>query len=629
MFDRDSLYIWENYKFEILLKEAPENKITQYKITDPYLKNFVYRYENLIPWVKIKSVEDINKFISDNLIVNLTNKTKSGDDFDPDNTLYTTKINWDREINVLRIAAENNDQNAIMSLRLYNQDPESTKRKIISDINNSKRKIFNAWEKYILRDNEIYKKSPAFQFMMLSSAYKSTDNTKTAGLVPLNQAVVAAVYDQIKNIYAPRTEDNKKPINHSFNILDFYKQTNIAYAEKSLGSFSSGEGKWIKIPSKDHDSDNFEKNIELLMNLASGTNWCIAGESFARNYLSNGDFYIYFKNIDNNQRGVAAIRMDGDQIDEIRGTEQNQEMNDMYVQNVLDLVEEERLEGGKDFVKKLRAQKHLKYLKEKIQNGIPFTEEDREQMTVVMSIFTVPRIELKCIELNNQDKVVVMNTSYNKGNIASEPILTWLDGYHLDLEGIEDYAYILSDDYDPFENYDASRYDPAVNSVRYILNEIDDNHMNKIFDLALSQGWDISEEIIEKHDMIQLRGWLAHWITNNHDAEISELIIDGYGRGLIMGEYNSQKTAINNYLDRNFSEFIDKPTYMDWFESTYALVLKLSDAIKIYETYATNPDLYVNFYDTLKDYFNIRNYNDRTTSNCDDEYAANYIIENL
>ena len=54
MFDRDSLCIWENYRSEILLKEAPENRFVQYKITDPFLKNFISRYENLIPWGKIK-----------------------------------------------------------------------------------------------------------------------------------------------------------------------------------------------------------------------------------------------------------------------------------------------------------------------------------------------------------------------------------------------------------------------------------------------------------------------------------------------------------------------------------------------------------------------------------------------
>jgi hypothetical protein len=321
MFDKDSSFIWENYRFGVLLKETPENRFVQYKITDPYLKNFVARYENLVPWGEIKSVNDINDFISSVLIPKLTKKTQLGDNFDPSNTLYTTKINWDREINALRLAADNGDQNAVMSLRSFERDPESAKRKIISDINNSKKRIFSSWENYILRDNEIYKTSPAFQYILLSNVYKSTDNTKTAGLLPLNQAVVANIYDKIKRVYDRNTEEtNTQSANPTFNVLDYYKQTSIEYAGKAHGTFQSGDGKWIKIPSKDNDPDNFIKNVELLMSLASGTNWCIAGESFARNYLADGDFYIYFRIIDNNQRGVAAIRMDGDQIAEIRGT---------------------------------------------------------------------------------------------------------------------------------------------------------------------------------------------------------------------------------------------------------------------------------------------------------------------
>ena len=627
MFDRDSSYIWENYKFGILLKETPENRFVQYKITDPYLKNFIARYESLIPWGDIKSIDDINNFISSVLIPRLTKKTKLGDDYDPNNTLYTTKINWNREINALRLAAENGDQNAVISLRSFERDPESTKHKIISDINNSKKRIFSSWENYILRDNEIYKKSPAFQYILLSNVYRSTDNTKTAGLLPLNQAVVANIYDKIKKIYNKSTEEeNKESINSTFNILDYYKQTSIEYAGKTHGTFQSGDGKWIKIPSKSNDPDNFTKNVELLMSLASGTNWCIAGESFAKNYLADGDFYIFFRNIDNNQRGVAAIRMDGDQIAEIRGTEANQDMNDMYIQNVLDLVEEEELEGGGQFVKKLQSQKHLKYIKEKINSETPFTEEDRQKMTDVMNIFSYNNIELKCIKINNENKV----TLYKKGRPESEHIQTWLDSSHLDLlDGeLESYFYMFSDeDYDPFERYNPDHYDPSIDSIRYILNEIDDNYMNQIFDLAFAEGWDITKEVFEHHDMITLRSYLAEWLAFRYDTKIYELIRDGYGRGEVIGEYNGRKNSIIDYLNENLLEFIDKPNNMDWFESYYSLSLNLSNAIKIYESY--DEVVHYDFYSALKDYFNITYYNDRSTFDCDDQYAANYIIENL
>ena len=628
MFDRDSSLIWENYEFGILLKESPENRFARYKITDPYLKNFISRYESLVPWGNIKSTDDINNFISSTLLPKLTSKTKLGDDFDPNNTLYTTKINWGREVNALRLAAENGDNNAIMSLRTFEKDPESAKRKIISDINNSKKRIFASWENYILRDNEIYKKSPAFQFLLLSSIYKSTDNTKTSGLLPLNQAVVANVYDNIKKIYENK-DDDKTKINPNFNILDYYKQTSIEYAGKAHGSFESGDGKWIKIPSEDNDPDNFEKNVELLMSLAAGTNWCIAGEGSASGYLAEGDFYIFFRNIDNTQRGVAAIRMQGDQITEIRGTEAGQEINDMYIQNVLDLIEEEKLEGGKEFVLNIRSKKHRKALKEKIKSRAPFTEEDAQKMTDAMGIFSYHHVKLKCIKIGNEYKVTVINQTYNRNKIDSEPISTWLDEGHLDLLNgkLYNYFYIFSEDYDPFEGFDISHYNPSTQEISYILHEIDDKHMNKIFELAISQGWDVDKESFRYSNANKLKNDLSKWIDDNLDTDISNIIINAYGRGMIYAEFNERKQSIVDYLDQNLSQFIAKHPNMDWFESHYSLELNLGDAIQILHLY--EPEHSYDFYVLVKEHFNVTNYRDNVQFHCDDKHAANYIIENL
>ena len=179
---------------------------------------------------------------------------------------------------------------------------------------------------------------------------------------PLNQNVVSRIFDKIK----------ENPKNNS-KLADLYNQEIVNAS--NLQKIKSGNGEWIKIPSQDNDPDNFEDNVEELMSLACNTNWCIAGRSYAENYLSDGDFYIYFEDSKGKKIGKAAIRMYGDQIKEIRGTLEDQEMDDKYVENVLDLVEKEQLKGGEEFVKNLQAQKKVIKLKQKIEAGEASLEE--------------------------------------------------------------------------------------------------------------------------------------------------------------------------------------------------------------------------------------------------------------
>lgn len=111
-----------------LLNESAKQNIQQYKINDPHLINFLYRYESLVEWGKVKSVDDLNAYISNVLIQKLDDQTDYSKIKEVKKTLFTTKVNWERELNVLKNLSEQGDEQAQQALSLYESDPDSAKK---------------------------------------------------------------------------------------------------------------------------------------------------------------------------------------------------------------------------------------------------------------------------------------------------------------------------------------------------------------------------------------------------------------------------------------------------------------------------------------------------------------------
>lgn len=373
MFDRDAKILLERYSsiYNPLLVESVKNRINKYRITDPYLINFIFRYENTVPWVKIKTLEDLNTFIRDVLIKMIMDRTDREQMSSNAKTLYCTKINWKRQVEILQNAASGGNQDAIASLQVFKNNPEGAKEMLSKQVNDSKEASFNTWNNYILNDNDVYKEHPAFQFLILNSVFSSTDNTSTAEITPLNQKVVADIFDSIAANPAMQN-----------NVHQLYVDGVIEDAQNTeLKKITSGNGEWIKIPSKKNDPDNYEENLKSLMSLAAGTNWCIAGFQMANSYLSEGDFYIYFLEQEGKKQGVAAIRMRGNTIAEIRGILAEQELEDKYIDNVLDLIKAENLKGGVEYVEKLQEQKveaKRRIALDKMLNNEPLDEDEQK-----------------------------------------------------------------------------------------------------------------------------------------------------------------------------------------------------------------------------------------------------------
>lgn len=124
------------------------------------------------------------------------------------------------------------------------------------------------------------------------------------------------------------------------------------------------------------DSDTAMRLAESLQE--KGSEWCTAGTHTAANQLSKGDFYVYYTpdNDGNDTMPRVAIRMEGNQVAEVRGTAPGQNVED----NLLDVVAEKlnTLPGGSEYYKKVEQMRRLTEIDDRVKAGGELTAEDLE-----------------------------------------------------------------------------------------------------------------------------------------------------------------------------------------------------------------------------------------------------------
>jgi hypothetical protein len=284
---------WYN---KITKTAAAKNKIQKYKVDDPSLKLFIHKYENSIPWDQISSAEDIQNYISAKKLPELKSKI----DINSEDNNYLKDIDLESEYR-----NHPDDPQVQQALAIYQQDPERAKGIILNQINEEKEKVFNNWWNY-LTEEDVFANNPALIYSIAKPIIDSSPKTKKVAPPPLNQEALGLVLDEI-------TTQGSTQIN----VLKRYNKISSKIDKASSEVVQTDLGnEWMKIPGKPTDPSNYSNNLEKLMRISQGTNWCVAGNTMAERYLSQGDFWLYIEN------GVtsAAIRLIGNKkVAEIRG----------------------------------------------------------------------------------------------------------------------------------------------------------------------------------------------------------------------------------------------------------------------------------------------------------------------
>ena len=167
--------------------------------------------------------------------------------------------------------------------------------------------MLKEWFDYVIKENDAY--SNAQRLIILSAVTKELKPNNDTIPPVLNKGVLADTVTKLEEKLKANPKEN----------FDFNKmyQNNLRASlmkDSSTGETMTG---WVVIPSKKHDPENFEKNVEKLKTL-SHNNWCTKSLN-AEPYLSQGDFHVYLEN-GNPKLGVRFV---GDEVAEIQGQRNN------------------------------------------------------------------------------------------------------------------------------------------------------------------------------------------------------------------------------------------------------------------------------------------------------------------
>ncbi|MFA6437518.1 MAG: hypothetical protein WC242_00330 [Candidatus Paceibacterota bacterium] len=253
-------------------------------------------------------------------------------------------------------------------------------------INDQKSTLDNWVDYFISHDSEsfpMWAKYWAFNGMLKLSTFDKEkhvfgkrDKNTVAPFPDLNREALAYVIDAIikkaKNENIPIAQDNpelqKLLEGANFGKLYIYAIEKVTPTETN--ELLKTEGEWVRYP---QESDHMPL-VESLQGY--GTGWCTAGENTAKAQLESGDFYVYYSHDKEGNPTIprAAIRMEGENIAEVRGIGPQQNL-DPYIS---DVVEKKLVEfpDGQAYKKKTADMKRLTEIEKRNLKGEELTKED-------------------------------------------------------------------------------------------------------------------------------------------------------------------------------------------------------------------------------------------------------------
>lgn len=237
--------------------------------------------------------------------------------------------------------------------------------KLVHEKHYAQLRSLSEWSDYLFKNDAQY---PAwFRYLAIRSVLKMGDfdrdapkfgnRTKDtiAAFPELNAEALGYVYKALSDpsLITPQTESLIEPFRAALASKNFSALYAVAVVECNQSIDRSRlEGEWRKYD-KESDYTILEKDLS-----GKATGWCTASGS-AESHLKGGDFYVYYTKDAEEKYSVprVAIRMQGDEIAEIRGIAPRQELEPEFV----DVVEEKgsTLPGYEKFKKASADMKQL------------------------------------------------------------------------------------------------------------------------------------------------------------------------------------------------------------------------------------------------------------------------------
>lgn len=249
-----------------------------------------------------------------------------------------------------------------------------------------------------------------------------------APFIELNREALAYVADAVlKKINKQSLNEIKDPelvkLLEGLSFEKLYGRTLFNLGVGKNGGFETNQGRWV-VYAQNSDHMPLVRSLE-----GRNTGWCTAGESTAQSQLSKGDFHVYYSL---NEKGEAAIprvaiRMEGDQIAEVRGVAAEQNLDPQINQStVVASKMHEFGDRGKAFEKKDLDMKRLTEIERKNKLGESLSKEDlkflyeTDEKIVGFGYEADPRIqEIKKTRDLKSDVVIIYDHKYSRDEVST------------------------------------------------------------------------------------------------------------------------------------------------------------------------------------------------------------------
>lgn len=415
-------------------------------------------------------------------------------------------------------------------------------------------KGLSKWRDY-LKEDDFYKSEPSLSMIIFDAVTKDI-SPDTHNLPPvLHKGVLA---DTVGALKTRITSNNKE--NVDFNKL-YQNKLRLEYS-KDAGDIKVDvkmhgllPTQWVKIPSKIHDPQNFESNVEKLKALSHKT-WCTRS-THAEEYLAKGDFYVYLINAE----PKAGIRFSGDKIVEIQGERNNGNIPLNYLDDVKSFVEKNELKGAEGHIERaIDAKKEIAEIKTKFASD--FAEKRYENILrhlgydvdvlddgmleidkyIQPEKFTFEELGLDENELFKKVKRITWDADFGNSQITSlgnlESIGRDADFSNSKITSLDNLKYIGGDAY--FNNSKII----SLNNLKYIRgNAYFKNSQLTSLDNLESIGGDAHFDGSQILDLSQLKliGGSAHF----YNSQVTQMgNLESIGRHAFFN--NSQVTSLGN-----------------------------------------------------------------------------------
>jgi hypothetical protein len=189
---------------------------------------------------------------------------------------------------------------------------------------------------------------------------KRETHKSISGHMTLNEVVLDTIYNNLNGY-------NNFANLYYAGIAIFNNKISDKSTVNIEGLNTYGKGKWIKFNGRSSDPKNYIKNAQDLSALVQETQWCT--KRLASTHLEQGDFYVF---VDNNNKPHIAVKMNGNEIDEVRGLKNGsaQELEDDYRDVAIEFLSKNKdIKNGKEWLEKEEWNKRLVNWIKKVDDG--------------------------------------------------------------------------------------------------------------------------------------------------------------------------------------------------------------------------------------------------------------------